>query len=126
MGAQRQQAQGRHLLLDGRAEAIVDHQNLPIPLLLVRLEELDRQFPGLLVGHLTHEQVSVGCAQVDAAIRQKIASLPPDSDHIDRGIPAALAYQLSRSPLHIGIEPAAQPAVRRHHHQQCLALLPRR
>ena len=93
--------------------------------MLVRLEELDRQVPGLLIGHLTHEQVSVGRTQADAAIRQKIAPLPSDSDHIDRGIPAALAYQLSRGTLHIGIEPATQPAIRRHHHQQCLALLPR-
>src|SRR5215475_11448611 len=109
--------------MDGRAEAIVDHQDLSIPLLFVSLKELDRQFPGLLIGHLAYEQVSVGRAQVDAAIRQKIASLPPDSDHIDRGISTALAYQLSRGPLYIGIEPAAQPAVRRHHHQQCLTLL---
>src|SRR5262245_14792942 len=87
VGAQRQQAEGRYLLMDSRAKAIVDHQYLSIPLLFVSLEELYRQFPGLLIGHLTHEQVSVGRAQVDAAIRQKIASFPPDSDHIDRGIP---------------------------------------
>src|SRR4030095_7461118 len=102
---------------------MIDHQPLPIPLLFIGWEELYRQLSGLLVGHLAYEQIGVGRAQVYAAIRQKIAPLPPNSDHINRGTPAALAYQLSRGTLHIGIEPAAQPAVRRHHHQQCLTLL---
>ena len=105
-------------LLDGPFDAIVYAdvlEHLTDPLRVI--SDLDR--------HLAPDGFVIVSVPNIAHLYIRLLLLFGRFDYIDRGIPAALAYQLSRGTLHIGIEPATQPAVRRHHHQQCLALLPR-